>query len=148
MEKPGQRLRILAGHWLKFNIVGLMGVIAQLLALKLLTGAIGLNYLIATGLAVEIAVLHNFFWHDRWTWQDRQSRSMRQFFSRLLRFNGSAGLISIIGNLIFMKLLAGWAHLPITIANLITIAICSIFNFLVSNNFVFRKAKPPSALSA
>ena len=34
----------------------------------------------ATALAVETAILTNFFWHERWTWRDRadvQNASLR-----------------------------------------------------------------------
>ncbi len=37
-----------------------------------LTLLLGPHYLVATALAVEMAVLHNFFWHRRWTWADRR----------------------------------------------------------------------------
>ena len=29
------------------------------------------NYLMATLVAVEAAILSNFVWHYRWTWRDR-----------------------------------------------------------------------------
>ena len=55
-------------RWLKFNLVGGIGIVVQLLALFVLKTAFGLNYLIATALAVEGAVIHNFLWHERFTW--------------------------------------------------------------------------------
>lgn len=58
-------------RWLAFNVVGSMGVVVQLLVLLTLTEVTGLDYLVATGLAVECAILHNFVWHERWTWRDR-----------------------------------------------------------------------------
>jgi len=47
-------------HWLKFNAVGAIGIGVQLATLAALAGGLRLNYLLATGLAVEAAVLHNF----------------------------------------------------------------------------------------
>ena len=58
-------------RWLAFNAVGTMGVAVQLVALAALTEMAGLDYRIATVLAVETAILHNFVWHERWTWRDR-----------------------------------------------------------------------------
>ena len=49
-------------HWLKFNTVGAIGIGVQLAALAALKSGLELNYLLATGLAVEAAVLHNFVW--------------------------------------------------------------------------------------
>ena len=57
-------------RWIKFNAVGAIGVGVQLLMLTLLAKA-GVYYLISTGLAVEAAVLHNFLWHEHYTWRDR-----------------------------------------------------------------------------
>ena len=39
-------------------------------AMALLT-AVGWPYAPAAAAAVELAVLNNFFWHERWTWRDR-----------------------------------------------------------------------------
>ena len=133
------KMRSLGLHWFKFNLVGLLGVAVQLVMLKIFASYFGLNYLIATALAVETAVLHNFCWHKRWTWNDRPCQSAADSFQQWLRFNSTTGLISISGNLIFMKLLVGHSHLPLQLANLISISICSLCNFFISDNFVFRK---------
>jgi putative flippase GtrA len=120
---------------MKFNAVGAIGICVQLGVLSLLTSAWGLNYLVATALAVEAAVLHNFFWHERFTWADRPARSTAQ---RLWKFNVTTGACSLAGNLVFTKLLvnAGLSYLP---ANAGSIAICSIANFLINDRMVFIK---------
>jgi putative flippase GtrA len=48
-------------RWVKFNAVGGIGILVQLGTLTLLRSGLGVNYLLATALAVEAAVLHNFF---------------------------------------------------------------------------------------
>ena len=35
-----------------------------------------ISYLTATALAVELAVLNNFVWHQLWTWRDRPSLTL------------------------------------------------------------------------
>jgi len=91
-----------ARRWLTFNAVGAIGVAVQLAALGIFRGLLRLDYLIATALAVEAAVLHNFVWHERWTWRDRTGSSGGAA-ARLLRFNLSAGLVSILTNLGLMR---------------------------------------------
>ena len=54
----------------RFVWVGVGGFVVQGLALHGLAAA-GLPYPLATALAVEAAILHNFLWHERWTWADR-----------------------------------------------------------------------------
>jgi len=125
-------------RWMKFNLVGALGIGVQLAALWSFT-EFGLGYLFATALAVEVAVLHNFLWHEHFTWADRTDES-REGARRLVRFNLSNGVLSIGGNLLLMRWLVGEAHIRELIANLISIAACSIMNFLVSDRWVFRAA--------
>ncbi len=123
-------------RWLKFNTVGAIGIGVQLAALWVLKGFFRIEYQWATGLAVEAAVLHNFIWHQRWTWKGRGEK--KDVLVRLVRFNLTTGALSILSNLICMRLLVGQFHIPYMAANLIAIAITSIANFLVSELFVFR----------
>jgi len=130
-------------RWMKFNLVGAAGIGVQLGALALLTRGLDMNYLWATALAVEFTVLHNFAWHERFTWSDRSSGQLRDAWLRLWRFSLSVGITSIGGNLLFMFCLAGLARLPALPANLTSIAACSLLNFLVADRWVFRLSPPP-----
>ena len=127
-------------RWMKFNLVGAIGIGVQLAALALFSRGLHLQYLLATALAVECAVLHNFGWHERFTWADRGGRGGREAALRLVRFNLTTGLVSIGGNLLLMLVLTGQAQLPVLPANLLSIAACSVANFLVSDRWVFRAA--------
>jgi len=121
-------------RWVKFNAVGGVGILVQLGILTLLRSGLGANYLIATAIAVEVTVLHNFFWHERFTWADRcEGKSIH----RLIRFNLTTGLISILGNLVMMKLLAGVGGLNYFVANLLSITVCSLANFVVGDRWAF-----------
>lgn len=127
----------LGARWLKFNAVGLIGVGVQLAALALFAKALRWHYLIATAAAVEVAVLHNFAWHEIWTWRDRRQVAGSRF-SRCLRFHLGNGLVSIVANLVFMRLFAGVLGMPLMWANLISIAITALLNFAISEWWVFR----------
>jgi putative flippase GtrA len=118
----------------RFAWVGAGGFVLQLLALCWLTNA-GLAYPLATVFAVEAAILHNFLWHERWTWADRPATSRRLI--RLLRFNGSTALISIAGNVALMWLFAGRLHLPVLAANLLAVLALSLLNYLAADRLVF-----------
>lgn len=123
--------------WLKFNAVGLVGVGVQLSALALFRDLLGWGIRLATFAAVECAVLHNFAWHERWTWSHRKLARSR-IMVRLLKFNSSNGLISILGNLAVMELLAVRLHFNTYLSNLVAIGICSLLNFLMSDKVVFK----------
>ncbi len=139
---PRDDWKTLARRWLKFNFVGALGIGVQLAALSLLTSA-GVWYLAATALAVEAAVAHNFLWHERMTWRDRATPvlDVRRLLGRFLRFQMANGLISLVGNLVVMRLLVGALHLPVLVANLGAIAVCGVVNFVVSDRLVFVPAE-------
>jgi len=119
-------------RWMKFNAVGLMGVMVQLTVLQGLV-KLGLHYLAATAIGVEIAVLHNYVWHTHWTWKDRGPAAG----GNLLRFHLGNGLLSLAANVALMKVFAGWLGMPLIPANLTAIALASILNFLVGDLWVF-----------
>jgi putative flippase GtrA len=131
-------------RWCKFNLVGGIGIAVQFAALFLLKGVLRFNYLAATAIAVEAAVVHNFVWHEQFTWVDRtradgsQPRWQRSL-SRLVRFNLTNGAVSILGNLALMKVMVGLGHMNYLIANAVAICLCSLANFLVSETWVFAE---------
>jgi putative flippase GtrA len=127
-------------RWPTFISVGAMGLGVQLVTLVTLTEALGLDYLAATALAVEVAILHNFEWHERWTWSDRSDRGGR--WRRLAWFNLVSGTLSITGNVGFTGLYATTLEIHYLPANLMAIASCSLVNFLANDRFVFRQAAP------
>ena len=124
---------------LKFALIGGLGVGVQLGVLAALN-AIKINYLLATALAVEAAVIHNFLWHQRFTWADRARTGVRGSLCTLFRFHLSNGLISVVGNLLLMRLLVPEFKLPVLRANTATIAVCFLANFLASDRWVFSSS--------
>lgn len=135
-------LRNTAVRGLKFYSVGALGIAVQLIVLTLLTSVAGLDYLLATVIAVEVAVLHNFYWHERFTWADRPCALRHQMLSRLVRFNLTTGALSILGNIVFMRMLVGYFGLHLLAANSVSIGLCSLLNFVVSDQVVFRRLQP------
>jgi dolichol-phosphate mannosyltransferase len=126
-------------HWVKFNLVGVVGFCLQTCVLFILTHATPrVSYLAATAAAVELAVLNNFVWHQRWTWRDRPSVTIKQTLRRLVKFNLTSGLFSITGNLIFMGILVGRFGLPIGPANLASVAACSLVSFVLADRIAFE----------
>jgi dolichol-phosphate mannosyltransferase len=135
-------------RWFNFNAVGAIGIFVQLGVLSILTSGMHVNYLAATALSVEFAVLHNFFWHERFTWRDRTRSNGCRILTRLLKFSLTTGVFSIAGNLALMRLFVGALGINYFIANLLTIATCSVVNFMVSDQIVFRRGDDQSLIVA
>ena len=133
-------------RWLRFNTVGLMGVTVQVTTLFGLRSLLGIHYLPATALAVEATVLHNFLWHEHWTWSQTTESAHPGIVGRLLRFNLTVGTVSILQNLFLMKLLVAELDLHYLLASLISITTCSLLNYFISGWFVFKGSQTASGL--
>ncbi|HEV8346031.1 MAG TPA: GtrA family protein [Vicinamibacterales bacterium] len=148
-----------------FLIVGWIGFALQLTALALMTSLAHWPWLPATIVAVELAVVHNFVWHERVTWADRKrsraafARALRRAspelahvarerrrVARFVRFNVATGITSIGGNVALMAVYVGVLGLPPVIANAIAVATMSLVNFFVADRWVFRGATPAVAI--
>ena len=129
-------------RWVKFHMVGLMGMAVHLSMLSLFSKGFGLEPALATALAVEMAVLHNFAWHERFTWKDRSSVHWLEVGGRLLRFNLTTGMISLVGTTTIVNFMVTHYHLPVLLANVVAIPCCSMANFLASDFLVFNKKAP------
>ena len=124
-----------------FASVGFLGLLLQTLLLHLLTTFAGWPIAPAIAVAVEAAVLHNFLWHERWTWRDRSDRSGA--LARLARFHLSNGAGSLLGHLVLTTAavdLAGLAPVP---ASLAVVAIVGAGNFVASDRWVFSARRLP-----
>ena len=122
-------------RWGKFNVVGAMGMAVQLSTLALVNRLTAGHYLVATVIALEVTLVHNFVWHLHYTWRDRRDRSA--LIGQFVRFHLSNGLVSMAGNLALMPVLVHGARIPVVVSNAIAIVCCSILNFWLGNNWAF-----------
>lgn len=127
-----------------FAAVGALGFLLQLAALWSLMALARWTWLPATIVAVEIAVVHNFLWHERWTWRDRLASSAGHVRGaclsgrRFLRFNAATGLTSILGNAAMMGISVGLLGMPVIPANALAVGTMSVANFVVADRWVFK----------
>ena len=125
-------------RFLRFSVAGLIGFLVQVAVLSLLVSFTTMHYVMATILAVEIAILINFVWHDRWTWRERPVNTERERWVRLARFNAMTGLTSIAGSVIVTAVLVELLSLSPIVANVISVIALGAFNFAGANTLVFR----------
>ncbi len=121
-----------------FVAVSTLGLVLQLATIVVLTHAFGVHYSIATVAGVQVAIVNNFFWHERWTWRDRVDRS-RSLVVRLLRITAATGTSSFAGNLIFTTLYVQAFGLPIAFSNLLAVGSTSVLNYLALDRVVFKE---------
>ncbi|MCP4573670.1 MAG: GtrA family protein [bacterium] len=130
-------------RFLRFGIVGGLGVAVNLGMHALLYHVAGLPDFAARVLAIEVAVLHNFTWHRRWVWADRQNEAP-SLAIQLLRYHLGTLLSSYI-----ITLAAGWALMQVlpdmpvreTAGHLGGIGCGMVVNFLLADGWVFARKK-------
>jgi|SRR5579884_2636366 len=122
-------------RWLKFNAVGIAGCLVQLAALWALARWLRIEYVLATAIAVEAAVVHNFAWHEIWTWRGLGSHGR---IARLLKFHLGNGLLSLLANPPLTWIFVHYARMPLLAANLAAIICVALMNFAIAEWWVFN----------
>ncbi|HUQ89672.1 MAG TPA: GtrA family protein [Vicinamibacterales bacterium] len=123
-------------RFIRFAIAGTAGFGVQLAVLTILVAA-QVHYVAATVVAVEAAILLNFICHERFTWKDRGRESG---FARLLRFNALSAATSIAGSVVITAILVEYVGLSPMLANVISVIVLSVINFVGADSLVFRAA--------
>lgn len=128
--------RLLA-HWhrfLRFGLVGGLGVVVNTLILSFLVGEGGWNHLAAAGVATELTILFNFVLNDSWTFRGTKAAAVWGW--RAARYNavGFGGLLLSLGVMGVLTLGFGIHYL---IANLIAIAAVTAWNYALNLHFTW-----------
>jgi len=87
--------------------------------------------------AAEFAILNNFFWNDRWTFGDIAQKQRSQAFKRLLKFN-LVCLMGLILKVLLLNILFNGLGMNAYLANLVAIAIVTVWNFWINLKLNWR----------
>jgi putative flippase GtrA len=124
-------------RWAKFATVASGGLVLQLSAVALLTRGLGWEAGMATALGLELAILHNFAGHSRWTWADRPAGGGRAVARRLAAYHVACA-VTASGTLGIVVMLVQTTGLTAEAANVAGIWAMSVANYLVSDLGLFR----------
>ena len=130
----------------RFSLVGFMGALLQLILISILSKRLG-GVRVATLIAVEITILHNFIWHERFTWKDRATKSSRERLGRIARFHFGNGFTSLAGNTLLMYWVVERLNRPPLPTAIAGIALCSMANFWLADRWVMIRAGEPGPIS-
>lgn len=128
----------LVERYFRFCLVGGTGVVVDMAMLWVLASPSGLGWNLSLGktVAAELALLNNFLWNDLWTFHgvggDRGGWTRRLL--RLGKFNlicaAGIGLSVLLLNFQVVQL-----HWNVYVANLVSIFVVSIWNFVMNLKF-------------
>ncbi len=94
----------------------------------------GMYYMGAAVVSFLFAVTNNFYWNFRWTFKGRAAyRSRRNKYFRFLAIS----LLNLGFNLLLLRLFVESLEWDKTLAQLVSIGLVSVLNFLLNSRFTF-----------
>ncbi len=144
-------LRLFAWRYFRFATVGASGTVVNIAVLNVmqewvLLAVIGnpdLRLSVALACAIALATVNNFAWNSVWTWADRlQAGDAPRLGTdmatgkRLFKYTLSCWLGMLIQYSLTL-LLAD--HMYYLVANLLSIVLASVSNFLANDKWTFRR---------
>lgn len=128
--------RIFSAEFIKFNIVGGIGVVVNMAAYILLKDWFSLHYMISGAIATEISIINNFILNDLWTFRNRNmkmnlpSRIFVFHLSRLLGMGVTLGTLYVLVDILKVNEL---------LAYLIAVGLGVLANFYTSDVYVWSQ---------
>jgi dolichol-phosphate mannosyltransferase len=128
-------------RFLRFSLVGFSGVFVDMAIFYLLSDPTTLAWGVTRSkiIAAEVAIINNFLWNDRWTFGDLSTgqNQWQQRFKRFLKFNLIC-LAGLILNVLLLNFFFNVLDINRYIANLIAIAIVTVWNFWMNLKLSWR----------
>jgi dolichol-phosphate mannosyltransferase len=136
-----QRLGFPIGRFVRFGLVGFSGVFVDMAVLYLLSDPTTLALPLTRSkiIAGEVAIFNNFLWNDMWTFADVSSNQQQwgQRLKRFLKFNLIC-LAGLVLNVLVLNLVFNFVIPNRYIANLIAIAVATVWNFWMNLKLSWR----------
>ncbi len=127
-------------RFLKFGLVGLVGVGVNLGLLFVLTAWAHFFYLISAAMAVEASILGNFLLNYLWTWGDRRGSALHC----MVRFH-SVSLVGFVINLGVLAALTQGTHLQYLLSDFLGVGLTTVWNFYANDLWTFHAGGAPGA---
>lgn len=135
-------------RFLRFSLVGFSGVFVDMAIFYLLSDPSTLAWGLTRSkiIAAEMAIINNFLWNDRWTFADiaREQKGLNQRLKRFFKFNLIC-LAGLILNVLLLNFFFNVLHINPYIANLMAIAMVTIWNFWMNLKLSWRVTEVKSS---
>jgi dolichol-phosphate mannosyltransferase len=141
LKRFSQSMNFPIDRFVRFGLVGLSGVFVDTALLYLLHDptALALPLTRSKIISGEIAIINNFLWNDSWTFADvaTQQREWRQRSKRFVKFNLIC-LAGLVLNVLVLNVVYNFVIHDAYIANLVAIAVATVWNFWVNLKLSWR----------
>jgi dolichol-phosphate mannosyltransferase len=121
--------------FIKFAIVGTMGVVVNLGSFTLLL-AMGINKFLASPIAIEISIVSNFMFNNYWTFRWRKTKD--RIYIKGLKFNAISLVALGVSYSTFAALSRAFPQLPPQIPQLAGIVPATLVNYFLNSYWTFK----------
>lgn len=94
-----------------------------------------LFYLISGAIAVEISLINNFFWNDRWTFANNHRNSIKK---RLAHYH-VISLTGAVADILLLYIFTSWFGIYYLISNFMSIVCVFFVNFIINSKVTWKK---------
>ncbi len=122
-------------QFLKFNVVGILNTVIDLLVFGLFNSVFGFGDALSKTVSYSCGVLNSYLWNSRWTFKQEQKRTKKEFLLFVL-----VNLVSYGASLGILYACRAWFGIENgTMRNLIATPVAVVINFIGNKLLVFRK---------
>lgn len=124
------------GRFLKFALVGVLGLVVNTAFLYLLTTYVfgEALYMLSAAISLELSILNNFYFNERWTFRDRSFSDA--LFGRLVKFHVSR-ILGAVTTLTALYLLTEHLKIYYLLSNIVGVGFGTLVNYLTSRFWVW-----------
>lgn len=118
--------------FLKFGVVGFMGVIIDFFFTWLCKEKLRINKYLSNAIGFSVAVVNNFLWNRYWTFELHYHSLTGQFFRFLL-----ISLAGLAINSLLLLIIVKYVNLNFYVTKLLVIGLVFFWNFYMNSYFTF-----------
>ncbi|MEM3398748.1 MAG: GtrA family protein [Nitrososphaerota archaeon] len=131
--------RLFSAEFIKFNVVGAIGVIVNMCSYILFKDWLLVHYMVAGALATEISIINNFILNDIWTFKNRNPKMGLLLRAGVFHLSRLFGMGVTLGSL---YVLVDLLKLNDLLAYFISTGLGVLANFYTSDVYVWSQEKP------
>lgn len=125
----------------RFAIVGTLGAVVQTVLLWALVEHLGLHYLLAAVLAIEITIVQQYVLNNSWTFRPSRHRTLRSYGFGLVRTN-VVRATSIPIQAAFLFALVAWGDVGYLLANIVALVVTGIYRYYLDSRWTWKITLP------
>jgi len=140
MQFIAQLAELRVGRISRFGLIGALGAVANIAIMAGLV-ALGVNYLVAAGVAAAVTIVGNFIAQERFVFHDRiqGGRGIRWRFATSVGMNTVEALV----RLPLLAVIVEFTSVPAVLAQAVTLAFAFVLRYLYHSQFVYRERVTP-----